>query len=272
MNQCNEMLSLDVAISTYRQEGILKVAKMLEPLPPQKGVRYIVSWQEHQDREIPQYLQQRDDVEVFRLEKKGLSNNRNNAISHCKADLVLIADDDLEYKQDFAVQIKKVFEDNPHLDLALFKINFQNRKIYPAQSCIITLSLPENYYAASVEMAFKRDKFKDLKFNTQLGLGAPLMHCGEEEIFLLNALKSNLVCRFFPVIIASHQEFTTGDKVSPGILRGHGYVIRKYYPVTFPLRIPLKAYRIKKYKKFPFFKSLKYLCQGMVYSFKNKFQ
>ena len=82
------MLTLDVAISTYKRDGIRKVEKMLPP--PQEGVKYVVSWQEHDDNPIPSELSSRADVEVYRLDKKGLSNNRNNAISHCKGDIILI--------------------------------------------------------------------------------------------------------------------------------------------------------------------------------------
>ena len=86
------MLELDIAICTYGADGPSRVAMML--LPPEEGVRYVVSWQEHGDAVLPEILKDRKDVAVFRLDKKGLSNNRNNAIANCTGDIVLISDDD----------------------------------------------------------------------------------------------------------------------------------------------------------------------------------
>ena len=256
------MLSLDVAISTYRPEGIQRVEKMLRPLPEQEGVKYVVSWQEHNNSDIPDYLAQRPDVEIYRLDKKGLSNNRNNAIENCKADIVLIADDDLELQKDFADKILTTFEEDPNIDMALFKINFGIPKNYPPRDCLINLPLPKNYYINSIEMAFKKESFKNLRFNPDLGLGAPEMHCGEEELFVLSAIKKGLKIQFSNKIIASHPDPTTGNKITKEILRGQGYVIKSYHPYSWILRLPLKALRIKKGEKEKFFYSLFYLVQG----------
>lgn len=259
-------LTLDVAISTYQPSGLQRVEKMLpEPRP---NVRYVVSWQAHEDAEIPDSLADRRDVEIHRLDIKGLSNNRNNAIQHCKGDIILIADDDLAYLPDFSDTILKTFKDNPELDLATFKIDFAKKKDYPKEDVRLEFPLPKNYYVSSVEIAFKRDSLKGNLFSPELGLGAPLMNCGEEEIFLLNAIKGKKECRFINRTIASHREDTTSNKITSGVLRGQGFVMAAYYPFTFPFRLILKAYRLGKNKQAFFFKSLPPLFQG---SFKRIF-
>lgn len=263
------MLTLDVAISTYKPEGIERVTKMLSPLAPQEGVRYIVSWQEHQEADVPEYLVDRQDVEVYRLDIKGLSNNRNNAIDHCNGDVILIADDDLEYYPDFAQKVLNPFQENKELDLATFKIDFLNKKTYPYADCNLKIPLPKNYYVTSMEIAFRRESINDLRFWPELGLGAPSMHCGEEEFFIFNAIKINLNCKFINSVIAIHPSDTTGNSVSKGTLSGQGFIIRKYYPLTMPIRLLIKAWRLKKTKKNPFFKSLIYLSKGAFYYYHN---
>ena len=62
------MLELDIAICTYGADGPSRVAMML--LPPEEGVRYVVSWQEHGDAVLPEILKDRKDVAVFRLIRK----------------------------------------------------------------------------------------------------------------------------------------------------------------------------------------------------------
>lgn len=260
------MLTLDVAISTYQPEGIERVAKMLSPLLPQEGVKYIVSWQEHNDSYIPESLANRGDVEVYRLEKKGLSNNRNNAIDHCKGDIILIADDDLEYYPDFAEIIRKTFYTNSDLDLATFKIDFLKKKTYPKEDVALFLPFPKKFYVTSMEMAFRRESIKDLRFWPELGLGSPSMHCGEEEFFLIAAIKRALNCRFINETIAKHPSLTTGAGISPNILRGQGFIIGVLYPFTSLIRIPLKALRIYNGKNLNFFQILKFLSSGYLNS------
>lgn len=208
-------------------------------------------------------------MEVVRLDKKGLSNNRNNALDHCTADLVLIADDDLEYYPNFSDVIFETFaekEENKEndLDLAVFKIDFSPPKHYPSKDCRLKLPLPKNYYCSSVEIVFRREKFKERRFYPEIGLGNDRIQCGEDELFLISALKRNFSCKFINKSIGRHPSETTGQKVSSGILRGNGLIIRLIYPLSSILRLPLKAYRVNRKNKYPFLKALMYLIQGAV--------
>ena len=258
-------LTLDVAISTYKPEGIKRVEQMLQTLSPREGVRYIVSWQQHEDKEVPETIQLREDVEVIRLDQKGLSNNRNNAINFASADIVLIADDDLEYDKDFVDKVLGAFEKDDDLDFALFKIRFKNEKEYPIEDCDLKIPFPKNYYVTSMEIAFRRKKSGDLRFYPEMGLGAELMHCGEEELFVFSAIKRGHKVKFFNREIASHPSETTGEKVSDSILRAQGFIISLMYPFSFFLRLPLKAWRLKKHKNTPFFSALCNLASGAVH-------
>lgn len=253
-------LTLDVAVSTHGKDGILKVEKML--LPPQDGVRYVISWQEHKDAPVPDSLSGRRDVEVWRLEEKGLSNNRNNAIAHCKSDIVLIADDDLVYKADGFRVVMKAFESDPDLDLATFRAKYSHPKTYPEDRSILGTPLPKGYFVASIEIAFRRDRLSGLYFNPRLGLGSGEMLCGEEEIFLHEAIQSGKICRHIADVVCEHPHPTTGTKVTAGVLMGQGYVIRRLYGVTAFPRIFLKAWRVSKAFSVSFPKTLWHLLRG----------
>ena len=263
------MLTLDIAISTYKPEGIKRVENML--LSPQPGVRYIISWQEHKNTAIPDNLHKRDDVEIYRLDVKGLSNNRNNAIEHCSADIILIADDDLQYETDAFIKIIKTFESLPQLDLALFKADYSRKKNYPEHSCRIKLPFPKNYYVSSIEIAFRRSSLKDLRFWSQLGLGNDLLGCGEDEFFVISAVNRKLDCRFINETICSHPGETTGGKLEDSVLRGAGFITRVIYPKGYILRLPLKAYRSAKSTNGNYFRILRELFRGAQYS-KSKFR
>ena len=58
-------MTLDLAMITHGPQGIERVATVL--LPPQPGVRYVVSWQRHENAPIPTALL-RPDVEIHRFD------------------------------------------------------------------------------------------------------------------------------------------------------------------------------------------------------------
>ena len=240
-------MTLDVAVATHGKDGIKRVEKML--LPRQEGVRYVVSWQEHGDAPVPQSLLERSDVEVWRLDLKGVSNNRNNATDHCRADIVLASDDDLTYEPDAFRKIVAAFEKDPALDLATFRVKFHKDKPYPANGTRLTVPFPTNYWVSCVEIAFRRERLRDIRFNPGIGPGAPLLLCGEDELFAIDAVRAGFNCRHIAELICSHPHPSTGTRVTDGILLSNGFLIRTIYPGSYLPRILLKAYRVSRGKK-----------------------
>lgn len=238
-------MTLDVLISTISRAGIERVAAM--ELPRVEGVRYIVSWQRHEGLEPPGSLR-RDDVILLRLDGVGLSRNRNNAIRHASADIILFADDDIEYLPDVISRVRSAFVMNPAADIILFKAIYPHAKRYPEASSPLRLPLPKGYYVSSIEIACRRQSLGDLRFCESLGLGAPVLTAGEDEYFIYSALRRGLQCRFENDTICRHPAPTTGSggAISDGALRASGCLISIFYPHTAFLRLPLKAWRISR--------------------------
>lgn len=262
-------MTLDVIIATYKPEGIQRVSQMY--LPEIDGVNYIVSWQAHQGYEIPQNLK-RKDIQIFRMEGKGLSRNRNNAIQNSKADIIYIADDDIEILPGAIEKIKERFSAYPDTDVATFKMKEEYRKIYPERITELSFYLPKGYHIGSVQMAFKRKIFPEYKFNESFGVNSGKFEVGEDELFHLKARAKGLKCRFFPDTIASHPHQASGRKkiTDKRIILGMGAVITKSYPKTFLFRIPLKAWRLHKGGKFVFTPALYHLLLGSFKSYRVK--
>lgn len=262
-------LTLDVALVTHGPSGIDRISKMLPA--PCRGVRYIVSWQNHKDCDLPDSIKKRDDVEIHRLDISGVANNRNNAIDNCSADIILIGDDDLTYKKDFAFKIIEAFAKNPDMDMAIFKVDFgtESKKEYPKEECRLSLPFPRNYYAGNIEIAFRRERMSDLRYWPELGLGANELQSGEDEFLVISAIKKGKHCRFINETICSHPPVSTGDKVTPGILKAQGFVINAIYGLSGVPRAVLKSYRLNKQKKTGFLYALNYLLQGWFIALKK---
>lgn len=235
-------MTLEVLISTLGPEGIRRVVEMR--LPRVDGVSYIVSWQMPQG-EIPRELE-RPDVKVFPLEGRGVSRNRNNCLDHASADILLIADDDLQYTPERLRAVIDAFELRPDLDMAVFRYEGPDTSVYPAEECSLTERMPKGLYVASFQMAVRRESpAGKLRFSELFGMGAPEFLSGEDEFYLLTARSKRLNIRFFPITITVHAGLTTGHRRQlPGNITASGALIRRQYPQTWPLRLLLKALRL----------------------------
>lgn len=257
------MLTLDLALVTHRPEGILRVAEM--NLPIVDGVRYVVSWQNHGNAPIPSSLL-RPDIDIHRFDQTGQSLNRNNALDHCSADIILNADDDLIYEPGAFKAIIKTFEDNPDVDVATFKTQCPKGPIYPDHSCTLGIPLPKGYWVATFDIAFRRRSVGNLCFHPEFGLGSERFHGAEDELFLLAAIRRGLNCRFFPITICEHPGLSTGTNttMSSEYLRASGCYITLAYPRSFAPRIVLKAWRVSRQGQSGLFQALRYLASGAV--------
>lgn len=261
-------MTLDVLISTLGNDGIRRVVEM--NLPQVENVRYIVSWQLPGEcpGAVPRELV-RDDVSINRLNLRGLSINRNNAIRLSTADVCLIADDDLRYTPEMLSAVIKTFENNLDVDVATFRYSGSD-KWYSGHE--FDLSRPEKgYYPASVEIAFRRDSVAGkVEFNEAMGLGAPLLHSGEEAVFIHQALCRGLKCRYFPVTVAHHEGLSTGlRRLTAGVLMGQGACFSVVYPGTGLLRLPLFAWRACRRGQTRLFPAMCHLLRGYMYGKRN---
>lgn len=263
------MLTLDVLICTYGAEGILRVSSMT--LPRIDNIRYVISWQNHKDLPLPENLI-REDIKISRLDGKGLSLNRNNALANASSDLIYICDDDITILPGALQKAIKRFEDYPDTDVATFKMKEEERKNYPKEVTDLKFRLPKGYNVGACQMVFRRSLFPEIQFNTKFGINSGVFEVGEDEIFHLTLRKRGYKCRFFPDVIASHPHEATGRRSisDPRILHGLGAVITKSYPLSFFWRIPLKAYRLHKNKKYKFPGALWHLNLGALKSYKVK--
>lgn len=200
-------MEVNILVSTI-DKGIHNVEKVL--LPAQEGVSYIVSHQftDEKHKALPEGLIKRADVAISQIPGKGLSRNRNNAISLANGDIALIADDDIRYLPGAVERICQIFKDNPDLDVACFKITHgegkPKHKKYPTKTLMLTKH--KHHYISSVEIAFRIHpvKSKNICFDERFGLGNDFLPDGEELVFVKDCIKAKLKTVFFPVCIVYH--------------------------------------------------------------------
>lgn len=264
-------MTLEILICTI-DNGIDNIKELL--LAPIKGVSYLVSWQ-HSSETTPYTLPkelEREDVKIVHLQGKGLSRNRNNAIRHATGDICLIADDDCTYQSEYFARITETFKNDSTLDLATFQCkNNYEQKSYPKYSFALN-KYPKGYFTSSVEIAFRRTSIQGkLWFNELFGLGAPVLQSGEENIFILDAVKSGLKCQYFPIVVVEHNHPTTASSrtSNPGVIMAEGAYISRAFSWTALPRLILKAIRLNKKNSLGLMKNLSYIFKGVLYLKRN---
>lgn len=198
-----EQLKLDILICTVA-DNLQEVEGLL--LPPRADVRYTVSVQHEGQAStvtVPGALSERDDVTIGFQDGKGLSRNRNNALSLASGDICLLADDDNRYHAGQIDTILNAWKENPDADILTFQAqDYSGEPLHPYPAP----------YVCSVEITFRRSAIleKGLRFDERFGLGSPLLCAGEEDVFMADARRAGLTIRFIPQYIVRTDRDTSG--------------------------------------------------------------
>lgn len=201
---------LEILISTENRNNLEFLFKMF-PNDLWKNISILIVNQTKKENLVSQF----QNVRVINSSEKGLSKSRNLALKNAQGKLLLIADDDLVYHDDFVVNIVTGFNELV-TDFVCFQY-VENGKIikkYPQKSQK-KLSIIQLLHIISFEVAFKKDVLdkNQIYFDKRFGINAPFF-MGEENTFLLDYYKKGCSFGFYPKIIVSHNQPTTNDKLS----------------------------------------------------------
>ena len=134
-------------------------------------------------------------VTVLSSSDRGVGKNRNKGLFHSTADVVVFADNDVRYVDDYAKTVSEYYEQNPKAEVVIFNFkvkrgdsdfNDVNKKDKKATGRDVTRF---GTYAISA----KREALlkKRISFSLLFGGGAKYQ-CGEDSLFLRDCYKSGL--------------------------------------------------------------------------------
>lgn len=199
--------------------------------------------------ELKAFLQ-RKDVKLHIIHSRGVSKNRNNALSLATAPLSLLSDDDVDYTAEGLQAIIQAFEQAPQADVISFQFwqgeqqnqgekQNQSQKFYPDKA-FHHQHPPKGFYISLIEIAFRTKKVQaHCRFNENFGIGAEHFPSGEEDILLKDMLKAGLNCVYEPICICSHPSLSTGTRrfADPAFLQCKGAIFSYIHPNTWLLRL-----------------------------------
>ena len=192
-------------------------------LPMRRDVEYVIvhqylgndSFDVFNEQTLSELLS-REDVKYFHQNAKGITKSRNLAMKHASGDVMVIADDDVTYKNEYFDLILEKFKADSGLDIALFQIKTSDKDIpfkeYEEKEFIINSS---TYPIASIEICISRAAFErgDLYFDERFGVGSNKIIGSEETVFLHYALNRGLRIKYFPKYIVEHPFETTTRRI-----------------------------------------------------------
>lgn len=143
----------------------------------------------------------RSRITYIKTRERGLSKSRNMAISKASGPVCILCDNDVEYVADYDRIINKAFAEHPDADVLVFFVKRPERSapVFKTPHRMGYLSVLKIF---SPEMAFRKDRVRDITFNELFGAGARFF-MGEENLFLYECLKKHRKIIYIPEMIAS---------------------------------------------------------------------
>ena len=139
-------------------------------------------------------------ITLIESTERGLSRSRNRAMDTASEDICVFCDNDVRYEDNAAEQIQGAFERHPDAGIICFFIERPERH-EPVKVKEGTMSKKDMMRIFSPEIAVRRSKLGDLRFDEDFGAGARYL-MGEENIFLFEAKRRGIECIYVPVKIA----------------------------------------------------------------------
>ena len=199
--------------------------------------------------------------------ERGLSKSRNMALRAASAEICIITDDDMVYRDGYAQIIEKAFDEHPEAALLRFEVEGIEDvfKIYSHQPG--QLNLLGSMKVSSVEIAFRREVIleKGIFFDELIGAGTQFP-MGEENAFLFACLRNKLVLYYVPQVISDlhvgQSTWFEGYNEKNFIGRGAAFTaMNRVWSELLIWQFALRKYRVYK-KDMPLGKAVRYMKKG----------
>ena len=139
--------------------------------------------------------------DIYSYKEIGVSNSRNRGLEHISEDIIILCDNDVIYNDDYEKLIIDEFKNNKDADVIIFNFNVLNRmKRINKKRKKLHIYNSLNY--ATYNIAFRRNKLGNIRFNTLFGPGAKYNN-GSDTMFIVDLFKNKLKVYSSPIFIGT---------------------------------------------------------------------
>lgn len=134
-------------------------------------------------------------IRYYSLQERGVGLNRATLLNRADADIVLFADDDVVYRDDYPDTVRRVYAEHPDADVIIF-----NMRVSRDGSGVHDIVLRDRYVGRRgvssfgmfcVSARLESLRMAGISFHQMFGGGARFS-CGEDTIFLQDCVKKGL--------------------------------------------------------------------------------
>lgn len=149
-------------------------------------------------------------VRMLTTNTTGVGINRNLGIMLSNADICVLADDDMVFKDDAMDVVQKAFNKIPEADIIIFNIDDSTGTKHRINRQINRLRFYNVFNYGAARIAFRRKSIlkANIMFSLLFGGGCNYSN-GEDSIFLGDAIKKGLKVYTYPKSIATLQPSTS---------------------------------------------------------------
>ena len=205
-------------------------------------------------------------IKVFSFKERGIGLSRNNALMRATADIVLFADDDEVFVDNYEKIILDEFKKNKKADMLVFNINAvsKERKIYKIKKPARIHKYNSLRYGA-VRFAVKLSSLrkKNILFSLLFG-GGCRYGSGEDSIFIYDCLKKKMRVYSSPLVIADVDMSTSSwfDGYNKKFFHDKGALFYALHNNFAPIFMIIFLIRHKNYGNLSFYSCLSQMKKG----------
>lgn len=207
-------------------------------------------------------------IRMFSYNERGLTKSRNKAIENSDGDICVVADDDLNYVDNYEQLIINAYKKYPEASIIAFDVPSTNNSRPTSSLSEGNIDFLHTLKVSSFQITFKLKEinYKGIRFNEYFGAGARYT-CGEEHIFLSEALKKGLKIKYVNSKIAyvDHNESTWFNGFDEKLFRTKGAMFYQMSPKLSYLLI--LQYAVRKFHLYSehtnFFTAFRYMVNGL---------
>jgi glycosyltransferase involved in cell wall biosynthesis len=189
---------------------------------------------------VSEYL----NIKVINSFETGLSKSRNLALQNATGKILLLADDDEVFKNDFDIAIVDSYNKNPKATVISFALEKPDgslfKKYAPTRKLLVKQT--DFFSVLSIEISINKALFDKLNvtFDENFGLGS-CFEMGEEALFLCDIKNKKQKLVFESKVIATHPFLSTNDRLD--------FLKRYYIQGAFLTRISKKKFYPRLFQK-----------------------
>lgn len=229
-------MRLQVLIAAFGRDGIERAEALR--LPAVDEVGYLIGWQRDGDtRPVPAGLK-RHDITVIESDTRGVAVNRNILLRHAEAPLLKFSDDDVELTAAELCGLISAFDSHPEADILLTRYRSPWRETPVPRHSFLMHDAPKGYWPSAVEINIRKDRVP-LLFDTRFGPNSGHYICGEDDAYIVDAIRRGLTIRYVPLFVGMHPGQSTGQRLHPldrRFLLTKAAILRRLYSLSWPLR------------------------------------